>query len=198
MLEAHLIGNGSSAWLFDHKSPGLRLTCNLPPFSVDKAIGTCLVDFKVMKAIEDGSVQIPGDWIMGARPKKYCEQNSLFYMKFASHIKEFYTILPKYVPNYTDFSCGHMACHYLVSKHKPDVIHMYGFDSMFEFDLRSCTDFYLNSNRDNATTLRLTNNWRSIWPDIFREFKKTNFKIHSKHSSIKFDLPKNAEIILHK
>lgn len=198
MKEAHLIGNGSSASLFDHNSAGKRVTCNLPPFPVHNALGTCLVDFKVMNAIADGSIIIPGDWILGFRPKHYIEKNPSFHMKYAQNIKEFYLTLPSYVPNYTDLSCGHMACHYLAVKQKPDVIHMYGFDSMFDFDLRSCTDFYLQSNRDPANTVRLTNNWRNIWPMMFAEFPNIEFKLHSKHPSIKFEVPSNVSVVVHK
>lgn len=198
MKEAHLIGNGGSSYLFDHTSSGKRLTCNLPPFPINDAIGTCMVDFKMMYAINEGSVTVPGNWILGYRPKHWCQNQPKFYMKYAPHIKEFYTVLPKYVPNYTDLSCGHMACHYLANKHKPDVIHMYGFDSIFDFDLRSCTDFYLNSNRDTQNTLRLTNNWRSVWPQMFKEFGHITFKIHSKHNSIKIDTPPNVEVVVHK
>ncbi len=198
MKEAHLIGNGSTASLFDHNSDGRRLTCNLPPFPVHNAIGTCMVDFKMMYAINEGSVVVPGDWILGYRPKHYMSTNPGFYMKYAQQVKEFYLTLPKYVPNYTDLSCGHMACHYLATKHKPDMIHMYGFDSIFDFDLRSCTDFYLQSNRDAQNTVRLTNNWRNIWPSMFAEFGNVQFKLHGKHESVKIDLPPNVSVVVHK
>lgn len=155
-----------------------------------------MVDFKVMKAISDGSVIVPGNWILGARPRKWCDMYPNFYMKYAPHIKEFYTVLPPYVRDYTEFNCGHMACHYLASKHQPDVINMYGFDSIFDFDLRSCTDFYLVSVRDEENTARLTNNWRRIWPEIFNEFSNIKFRLHSRHPSIKIQLPKNAEVVI--
>ena len=197
MKEAHLIGNGQTAWLFDQNSTGLKVTCNLPPFPVDNAYGTCMVDFKMMRAIQEGSVIVPGEWILGYRPKVHMENNAAMHMQYARNIKEFYLTLPDYVPNYTDLSCGHMACHYIATKHRPDVINMYGFDSIFDFDLRSCTDFYLQSERDSNNTLRLTNNWRSIWPPMWKEFPAIKFKLHSKHGNLKVEKPDNVEIVIH-
>lgn len=191
---AHLIGNGNSAWSYRQGSPGIKMTCNLPPFPVPDAIGTGMVDFKMMKAITEGSVSVPGEWILGFRPKIWCDGNSSFYMKHAQQIKEFYLTLPSYVENYTDFSCGHMCAHFLATKHQPDELHMYGFDSLFDCDLRSCTDFYLNSERDVANTVRLSDKWRSIWPALFNEFPITTFYIYGRHSDIKLDLPDNAEV----
>lgn len=198
MKEAHLIGNGRSAAMFDHKSTGMRITCNLPPFAVDKVYSTVIVDFKMMYAMREGSVQVPGNWILGYRPKVFCDSFPDFYMKHAHQIKDFYTVLPPYVPNYTDLSCGHMACHYIANVHRPDVIHMYGFDSIFDFDLTSCSDFYLESNRDNTNTLRLTNNWRTIWPPMFEEFPHINFKLYGKHENAKIRIPSNVDIVVKK
>ena len=112
----HVIGNGDSA-AFYQKEPrkGLKLTCNIPPFEV-KAYATCIVDFKMMKAIDKGEVTLGGEWIVGARPKEYCARNPKFHMKIAHHIKEFYTKIPKYAPNYTDFNCGMMAVYYAAEK----------------------------------------------------------------------------------
>ena len=62
----HVIGNGDSAISAYKPSKGFKITCNLPPMHVENTYGTCLVDFKMMRAISDGSVQVPGDWIMGA------------------------------------------------------------------------------------------------------------------------------------
>lgn len=194
---AHIIGNGVSS-TFYKPSPGLKLTCNLPPFPVEDAFGTCMVDFKMMKAITDGSVTVPGDWILGFRPKKWTEMHPQFYMKYAPQIKEFYLNLPKYITDYTALSCGHFAVHYAATKHMPDEINMYGFDSLFDFDLRSCTDFYLQSDRDHGNTTRLTNNWRAGWPGIFNEFINIKFNIYAFHDDIKFDVPKNVNIIVDK
>ena len=56
---AHIIGNGDNASLYK-PSVGLKITCNLPPFAVENVYTTCMVDFKMMKAIEEGSVIVPG------------------------------------------------------------------------------------------------------------------------------------------
>ena len=198
MVESvHVIGNGKSASFFDHNSKGLRITCNLPPMAVENVYATILVDFKMMRAIAEGSVTVPGMWVCGYRPKVYVDDNPSFKMKYARQIREYYLALPKYVNGYTEFNCGHVATHYTASKFKPKEIHMYGFNSMFDADVSSCTDFYLESDRREFNNYRLTNNWRRIWPQIFAEFPDTNFILHNKHNNIKFSIPKNVSIITH-
>ena len=167
MKVVHIIGNGDQASLFHkEKRVGMKLTCNIPPWPVNGVYGTVMVDFKMMRALHEGSLTIPGDWILGMRPKIWMDQQPTFYVKYSSQVKEFYTVLPKYVANYTDFNCGHMAVHYAANKVKADEIHMYGFDSIFDFNLRSCSDFYLNSDRGNASSfpfcgsVRYTRTWK--------------------------------------
>ena len=98
----------------------MKLTCNVPPFTPPQVYATIMVDFKMMKAIHEGSVTMGGEWIIGMRPKIYMGNNPTFHLKYSHHIKEFYTVLPKYVSNYTDFNCGHMAVHYAANKVKAD------------------------------------------------------------------------------
>ena len=173
------------------------MTCNLPPFPVEGAFASAIVDFKMMRAMQEGSIVVPGEWILGFRPKIHMNNNPTMYMKHAQQIKEFYTALPKYVPNYTDFSCGHMAAHYMCSKFQPDELHMYGFDSVFDFNLRSCSDFYLESDRAPSTNMRLTNNWRRIWPELFKEFSNTKFILYGPHKDLKIPLiSDNVEIVI--
>ena len=190
---AHIIGNGDNASLYK-PSTGLKITCNLPPFAVDNVYTTCIVDFKMMMAIKEGSVIVPGEWVLGARPKKFMEMYPSTNMKHAQQIKEFYLTLPKYVKNYTDFNCGHMATHYAANKLKSDEIHMYGFDSIFDMNLRSSTDFYMNSNREPMNNVRLSDNWRPVWQNMFKEFPEKQFVLYHKHPNIKFAVPKNVEI----
>ena len=191
---AHIIGNGDNASLYT-PSKGLKITCNLPPFEVPDAYTTCMVDFKMMKAIHDGSVVVPGEWILGARPKKWMEMHPSFHMKYAGQVKGFYTELPKYAGNYTNFNCGHLATHYTANKLKCDEIHLYGFDSMFDFNLRSTSDLFLFSDRELNNNMRLMNNWRPIWGQLFLEFPETKFVLHHKHANIKFPISKNVEIV---
>lgn len=193
---AHIIGNGGSAQLYKPQ-PGLKLTCNLPGFAVEGVYGTCIVDFKMMNAIATGNVTVPGEWILGARPKEFCRMNPTFHMKYASQIKEFFIDLPKYAGNYTNFNCGHMATYYALKRIKAKQIHMYGFDSMFNLDLRSASDFYLVSDRDAANNLRLTNNWRPIWQNMFSEFPNVEFVLHYQTDEIKFPVPDNVKIKVH-
>ena len=191
----HVIGNGDNASLYK-PSKGLKITCNLPPFAVANVYTTCIVDFKMCKAITEGSVTVPGDWVLGYRPKVWYDKNiDNFKLRFGHHIKEFYTELPDYAENYTNFNCGHMAVHYSANKLKGTEIHLYGFDSLFDMNLRSCTDFYLNSDRSGTNNLRLADNWRPVWQGIFNEFKDTQFVLHHKHNNIKFPVPKNVEIV---
>lgn len=191
----HVVGNGDCAQFYNNeRRKGLKLTCNLPPFPVD-SYATCLVDFKMMHSIDVGDVIVPGQWICGARPKAYCDRNPKFYIRVATQVKEFYTKLPKYAANYTDFNCGHMATYYAAEKLKAETIHLYGFDSIFDFNLRSYTDLVLNSDRGNMNNHRLSNNWRPLWQNMFKDFKNTQFVLHHKHDKIKIKLPKNVDII---
>ena len=195
MKIVHVIGNGDQASLYHHKQRiGMKLTCNIPPWPVPGAYGTIMVDFKMMRALNEGSLQIPGDWILGMRPKIWMDQKPTFYLKHSHQVKEFYTVLPKYVANYTDFNCGHMCTHYVANLLKCDEIHMYGFDSIFDFNLTSTTDLVLNSPRDANNTHRLAENWRPIWEGLFREFPQTQFVVHHNHEQPKISLPENVEV----
>jgi len=190
----HLIGNGDNAGMYK-PSKGIKVTCNIPPFEIANVYTTCLVDFKMMKAMTEGSVVIPGEWTLGYRPKIWMEQRPEFYMKVAQNIKGFYLTLPEYVANYTDFNCGHMAAHYSANELCAGEIHMYGFDSIFDFNIRSCTDLYLNSDRSLSNNNRLANNWRPVWQNLFKEFPNTQFVLYHEHNNAKIDLGKNVEII---
>ena len=190
---AHLIGNGKSAGFYS-PAAGLKITTNLPPFEVNNIYTTVMVDFKMMNAIHKGVVVVPGDWVLGARPHKWMEMRNDFYMKYSRQIKEFYLTLPRYAANYTDFNCGHMATHYAANKLKADVIHMYGFDSIFDFNLKSGTDFSLSSDRGGANNLRLADNWRPIWQHMFREFSDTKFVLHYPHDKLKINIDNNVEV----
>jgi hypothetical protein len=192
---AHIIGNGKSSCLFNNRDIGLRMTCNLPPFAIDNAYATTIVDFKIMKAITDGSLDIPGEWILGMRPKIWLEKKPQFYMKIATKVKAFYTDLPSYAANHTDFNCGHVATHYVANKLKAEEIHLYGFDSLFSFDLTSTTDLFLLSQRDKQSTARLTGIWRPIWEGIFKEFSQKQFVFHHIDGAPKIKAGANVEFI---
>jgi hypothetical protein len=189
----HVIGNGDNAVMYK-PAKGFKITCNLPPFEIANVYTTCIVDFKMMKAIAEGSVVVPGDWMLGARPKKWCELRPDFHMRYANQIKGFYLELPKYAGNYTNFNCGHMAVHYTAKKLNCDEIHMYGFDSIFDMNLRSSSDLFLTSDREVNNNVRLTGNWRPIWTEIFKEFPEKKFILYHKHKDIKTIVPDNVEI----
>lgn len=198
----HVIGNGDNASLYK-PAKGIKLTCNVPPFEVNNVYATAIVDFKMCAAIHEGSVGVPGQWICGYRPKVYCGNKPDFYMKYAPQIKEFYTEIPPYTklqPNenignmYTNFNCGHFITHYAGKRLNADEIHLYGFDSIFDFNVRSFTDMVLNSDRGNSNNNRLLNNWRPIWNGIFNEFSNTQFVLYHKHADAKIPLPKNVEV----
>ena len=190
----HVIGNGDWVHLYTRKErKGLNITCNLAPFPYpDNHYATCIVDFKFMNAMTRGEVSVPGDWILGFRPKIWMDKNPNFYMQKANQVKEFYTELPKYAGNYTNFSCGHMAVYYAAQKLKAERIHMYGFDSIFDFNLRSVSDFILNSDRDKMNTNRLASNWRPIWTEMFKEFNNTEFVLHHVHDEFKLQISDNV------
>lgn len=195
----HIIGNGDNANFYNEEvRKGLKLTCNIPPFPVENAYGTVMVDFKMMRALTKGELTLPGDWILGMRPKIWMEKNPQFFVKMSSQVKEFYLKLPGYVANYTDFNCGHMATHYACTKFNPDIVHMWGFDSMFDMNLRSCSDFYLPSPRDEGSNVRLNNNWRPIWEQMFNEFSNVEFRLHHRHDKLKFSVGNNVKVDIHK
>jgi hypothetical protein len=193
----HVIGNGDSASFYnDAPRKGLKLACNLAPFPIENLYASCMVDFKMMKAIHKGGVEVPGEWILGARPKVYMEKNSNFHMQRSHQIKMFYTRLPSYAANYTDLNCGHMAVYFAAQHLKADVIHMYGFDSIFDFNLRSYTDVIINSDRGNMNNNRLANNWRPLWQNMFKDFNdgRCQFVLHHMHDNLKFKVGSNVAI----
>lgn len=190
-----IIGNGPQASLYQKEDrKGLKMTCNLPPFQIEDVYATAIVDFKMMNAITKKEIDVPGEWVVGFRPKLWMQKHPGFYMERSHQIKEFYLTLPKYAANYTDFNCGHMCTHFSCNKFKPDEVNLYGFDSLFDMDLRSCTDYYLESPRDAGSNVRLNNNWRPIWQGIFKEFSNTKFILHHNHDNIKFKVPDNVFI----
>ena len=194
----HIIGNGDSVDFYNREPrKGLKLTCNIPPFPVPDAYGTIMVDFKMMKALTVGELVMPGDWILGFRPKLWMEKNPQFHMQMAPQVKEFYLKLPKYAKNYTDFNCGHMATHYACTKFNPDIVYMWGFDSLFDLNLRSCSDLYLPSPRDDKTNVRLSDNWRPIWQAMFKEFSNVKFVLNHFHDKIKFPVSENVSAEVH-
>jgi len=197
----HVIGNGDAAGFFNEAPrKGLKLACNLAPFAIENLYASCMVDFKMMKTIHKGDVDVPGEWILGARPKMYMEKNPTFHMQRTNQIKMFYTKLPKYAANYTDLNCGHMAVYFAAQHLKAEVIHMYGFDSIFDFNLRSYTDVFIKSDRGNMNNNRLTNNWRPLWQNMFKDFDgsgkhhKCEFVLHHTHDNLKFKIGNNVSI----
>jgi hypothetical protein len=87
-----------------------------------------------------------------------------------------------------------MAVHYTAKKLNCDEIHMYGFDSIFDMNLRSSSDLFLTSDREVNNNVRLTGNWRPIWTEIFKEFPEKKFILYHKHKDIKTIVPDNVEI----
>ena len=194
----HVIGNGDQASLYNNRTrKGLKLTCNLPPFTVENVYATTMVDFKMMKAITKGEIKVPGYWIIGYRPKTWMQNQPGFYMRVANQVKEIYTELPHYCPNYTDFNCGHFAAHYAANRLRADRIHLYGFDSCFDFNLRSVSDFYQHSDRGNMNNNRLLNNWRPIWTGMFEEFPETEFIFHHLHNNYKMKISNNVKTFVY-
>lgn len=194
----HVLGNGDHSHLYKAKKrKGLKLTCNLPAFNVPDVYSTTIVDFKMMKAITQEEIIVPGNWIIGMRPKMWMEKNPGFYIKVANQVKDIYTELPDYCPNYTDLSCGHFAAHYAANKFKADQVHLYGFDSCFDFNLRSVSDFYQHSDRGNLNNNRLATNWRPVWTGIFKEFPNTEFIFHHMHDNYKMQVSDNVRTELY-
>lgn len=197
----HILGNGDKAIYYNQRKQkeGKLLLCNMPPFDVDKKpYGTMMVDFKMMMALDEGTVKLDAyDWILGTRPRIWMYEQSNFYLKYAHCVKEFYTHVPEYAGNATNFNCGHAAVHYAAHKKKADEVHMYGFDTIFDFNMRSVTDLVLSSDRTMSNNYRLLNNWRPILRDIFREFPNTEFVLHHNHNSLKIPVLDNMKIMVY-
>ena len=201
----HILGNGDQSVLMPESTrrgeDGKLIVCNQPPFTVSNVYACALVDFKMMKALQEGSVNLDMfQWVCGNRPKMHMDNNASFYIQKAHLIREFYTIVPKYCgPNpgeaATNFNCGHMASHYAATRHKPDEIHMYGFDSIFDHNMRSFTDMVLPSDRGMRNNYRLLDVWRPIWLKIFAEFPNVQFCLHHKHGNPKIEFPDNVKTI---
>ena len=191
----HIIGNGGSSFLYnEEKRKGLKLGCNQIGFNIPEKYASCIVDYKFMQAMTANEITLPGQWILGFRPKHWMEMNPDYYMKVSKQVKEFYTELPNYAANYTDFNCGHMAEHYSANKLKADEIHLYGFDSIFDFNLNSASDLSLKSDRGSANNLRLADNWRPIWQSMFKEFSNTKFILHYTHDKLKINIGNNVDV----
>lgn len=206
----HIIGNGDKSvfWNEMNDPSGGRLICNMPPFHVDNVYATVMVDFKMMMALTEGHVNLDMyPWVLGNRPKIWMNdpRQSSFYLKYAQNIREFYLHVPKYCgpvgdpQSATNFNCGHMATHFAATKFRPKEIHMYGFDTILDFNMRSITDVYLSSDRSNTNNYRLINNWRPIWYHLFKEFEdQTRFILHHDHDEMKIPQGKNVEVVIHK
>lgn len=199
----NVLGNGDYSVLFskDDERTGLNVICNMPPFPIPASDvhATCMVDFKMMKALTEGSLNLDMyDWVLGVRPKKWMSMKPDFYMKHASHIKDFYLTVPKYAGNATNFNCGHMAVHYAANKMQADEVHMYGFDSLFDSSIRSVTDLYLQSDKGQNNSYRLMNIWRPLWLNLFSEFPNTTFVLHHIHGQLRLpNPPKNIQVCVH-
>jgi hypothetical protein len=154
-----------------------------------------MVDFKMMMALTEGHVNLDQyRWVLGTRPRIWMYERSAFHLKYAANVREFYTDVPHYAINATNFNCGHMAVHFAANKKMADEVHMYGFDSIFDFSMNSFTDFVLSSDRGNDNNFRLLNIWRPIWRDIFREFPQTKFVLHHNHDKLKIPKLDNVEV----
>jgi len=202
--KVHVLGNGDMAQMMPeslrYRRDGKLIVCNQPPFEVANVYASCVVDFKMCFALQEGSINLDGYyWVMGTRPKSFCEANPTFSFKHSSHIREFYTTVPKYAgegsQGATNFNCGHLATHYAATRHRPDEIHMYGFDSIFDHNMRSYTDTVLSSDRTGTNNYRLLDIWRPIWTGIFNEFRDTKFVLYHKHPNPKVATPPNVEFV---
>mgnify|MGYP002809624343 CR=1 FL=1 len=204
MKKVHILGNGDMCEMMPEstrfKREGKLIVCNKPPFEVGDVYATCIVDFKMCAALFERSIVLDEySWICGTRPKMFMESNPSFSMKHSSHIREFYTTIPSYAgkgnQGATNLNCGHLATHYAATRHKPDEIHMYGFDSIFDHNMRSYTDIVLNSDRTDINNYRLLDIWRPIWNGIFNEFKDIKFVLYHKHPNTKIPTPSNVEFV---
>ena len=76
-------------------------------------------------------------------------------------------------------------------------MHLYGFDSIMDHNMRSYTDVVLPSDRNNTNNYKLLDVWRPIWDNMFKEFKDRKFVIHHMHGNPKVKLPSNVRVEVH-
>ena len=198
-MRVNVLGNGDHAFMFKRGTPGKLLICNMPPFEIpnNEVYASVMVDFKMMNALAEGHINLDMyDWILGTRPRKWMEMRPDFYLKYAQKIKAFHQHVPKYAKNATNFTCGHMAMDYACRVMKATECHVYGFDSIFDMNLRSTSDLILESDRGHMNTYRLANNWRPIWTEMFKEFKDTKFYLYHSHPNIKIEISDNVELVV--
>lgn len=199
-MRVNILGNGDHAQMFKRGQPGKLLVCNMPPFAIPtkEVHASCMVDFKMMLALTRGEINLDMyDWILGTRPRIWMEMQPGFYLKYASKIKGFHQYVPSYAGNATNFNCGHMAVDYACRKMKATEVHMYGFDTLFDHNMRSYTDLILSSDRSDQNNFRLLENWRPIWTEMFKEFKGVQFYIYHSHDKLKIPLKSvNVDIVV--
>ena len=212
----HIIGNGDSSALYlKEKRKGLKLCCNQVAFEVPDKWATVMVDFKMMDALtryhngdRSNGLDIAGNWVLGFRPKRWMQDRPNFYMAKAPQIREFYLDLPRYTwdprkgenqgQGYTNWNCGHMATHYACNRLKATEVHLYGFDSIFDFNMNSFTDLVLSSDRGLMNSQRLSSNWRPIWENMFREWPDVQFVFHYFHNAFKIKTQKNVQAVVYR
>lgn len=203
----NILGNGDNAGLFKRGTEGKLLICNMPPFEIprNEVFATCMVDYKMMLALAKGHIKLNMyDWVLGNRPRHWMEMNPAFYMKYSQNIKGFHLTIPEYakLPGQneaqaaTNYSCGHMALDYACRAKGATEVHVYGFDSLFDMNLRSYTDILLESDRSTSNTHRIANNWRPVWEGFFKEFKDVQFYLHHVHDKIKIDVGENVNVVV--
>jgi len=196
MRVVNVIGNGDSAVMFNAaKDTGLRVICNVPPFEVNNVYACCIVDFKMMQALTEGSIKLDNyQWVLGTRPQMWMQKHHQFYLKHSAHIREFYTTVPEYAENATNFNCGHMAVHYSCVRLGANKVRMFGFDSIFDHNMRSLSDLILSSDRTDTNNYRLLNNWRPIWHNLWKEFPQVQFELFHRHDASKVPLLPNVKV----
>ena len=205
MRRVNILGNGDNSTIFQRGTEGELLVCNMPPIPLTKkeVYASCMVDFKMMIALEEGKVKLDEyDWVLGTRPRRWMEKSPTFYLKHSVNIKGFHTYVPPYaqLPGNkleeaaTNYSCGHMAVDYACRIMKATEVHLYGFDAMFDMNLTSFTDNFLKSDRSALNVHSMASNWRPIWSGFFREFSNVQFVVHHVHADIKLSLPNNVKV----
>jgi len=206
-MRVNVLGNGDHWKLFERGTEGKLIVCNAPPMDLDSSevYTTCMVDFKMMKALQEGKSNLSKyDWVLGTRPRKWMEMQPSFYLKYSQNIKGFHTHIPAYaqLPGHTiaqaatNYSCGHMAVDYACRSMRATEVHIYGFDAMFDMNLKSYSDEFLESDRSALNTHRMASNWRPIWHKFFREFDKVQFFIYHSHDKLKFVKPENVTVVV--
>lgn len=145
-----VLGNGPSREYYDRKGDYI-IGCNIPgdQFSVD---ATVISDEEIVWVLKNDPSLIKVPIIVSNKALEKMKElriDSLFTIHHVFNVKVWY-------------NSAHYAAEFLLD-YGCDELHIWGCDSMFNADLSSTTDTFVNKDVDADRFIR---QWRGVWDDI--------------------------------